>query len=399
MRTKSIQEIIDGIDLQTISRVTQEDLAETSGEIDWIFPRIIPASGVGVLGGFQSTGKTTILTMLAISVASGTPFFGHRINDAPGNVVFIGFESSLRSYKRKIQQILTHYKAIGQEVDEEVLWQHLLLFGESSGDLDEMEAEAMGGKFPGVARQVLSDLHRVTSVVDDIRLLVIDPLSGMGLTDEIAPAASFALWRALRSYEWAHDGLFLISHHLIKPAPHEPLLARLDIHKIRGGVHMSATPRIALMLCRLTETEIDRAGVPPLNEGEAYAVLGLEKFNDGPQHIRILLHMDAEGMWCIQPDGESAIETLVSSPRKKPATKVIKKLAVLARLHAGQTTGALLDLNKLAEELFVDTEEPRRSLRSALRHLADDGLIHREPPYLLTPEGIRAARKPTGRSR
>lgn len=55
---------------------------------------IIPFEGIAFIGGQSGSGKTFVAVDLAVSLASGTPFFGHRVNERVGVVILAAEGSS-----------------------------------------------------------------------------------------------------------------------------------------------------------------------------------------------------------------------------------------------------------------------------------------------------------------
>ena len=393
MATNNYPKDLRDISLVTIEAVTPEDLQEAETTIEWIVDDVIPTKGVALLGGYQGEGKTTLLTQIAFSIATGLPLFDEVPEKGPGKVVIIGFETSIADFKRRIAKISEQYQAAGVSVDQGLVDANLLLFKENTSELEtiliEEELEHVGQK--AISQLALSDLHKINRVIEDeIRMIIVDPLSGLGLGDELSPAASYPMFRSLRILHTQNDNLVVLAHHLIKSSHDEPLLKRLDYSAVRGGVHMTATPRIVLMLVKLTQKEVRRAKLPALSDG-CYAVLGLEKFNEGPYPVRILLRGTADGLWQRHPD-DQALARLLSGAATRPeddsSPGITKKESLLVKLHE-QESGAGLDMKEVAKDIFSTAKSSEAALRSAMRHLVHDGLIQSGTSPQLTEQGIR----------
>lgn len=89
-----------------------------AGEPRWLVEGLWPADAYGVLAADIKAGKTWAALDLAVSVATGLPWFGHFPCPTPGGVlVFLG-EGGERAMVRRIQAIATHKHADPELVAE-----------------------------------------------------------------------------------------------------------------------------------------------------------------------------------------------------------------------------------------------------------------------------------------
>jgi len=88
-----------------------QTLAELCAEVDAAGPRVylvrgmFPAGTYGVLGAEQKAGKTWAATDLAVSVASGTPFFEAFAIDDPGPVLMFAGEGGKAGIVRRLRAV------------------------------------------------------------------------------------------------------------------------------------------------------------------------------------------------------------------------------------------------------------------------------------------------------
>lgn len=85
--------------------VTMTELMNsTASETRWLVDELLPVGGISILTGKPKTGKSTLSRQLASCVASGQPFLGRAVEQAP--VVYLPLEE-------KLNEVSSHFCALG----------------------------------------------------------------------------------------------------------------------------------------------------------------------------------------------------------------------------------------------------------------------------------------------
>ena len=114
-------------------------------------------NGVLLLGGRAITGKSWMMLDLAVSVATGTPVWGHFAVPEPQSVLYIALTDSRRRVKRRLE-------TIPSDVTERGYLQFLFDFPMlDQGGIEKLKGYIESGRY---------------------RLIVIDPLTRLGAYDE-----------------------------------------------------------------------------------------------------------------------------------------------------------------------------------------------------------------------
>jgi len=178
--------------------------------IRWRIKGVLPETGIGIIGGQSSSGKTFLALDMALRLAAGMDFFGHRVYRCP--VVFValegagGFAGRLRAWR------LTH----GDLPDNVhfIVRQHFDL----RSDYDRLEL-----------LRAMQDAGACGGVV------VIDTLaqSAVGMEENSSEGMGQAI-AGLQKLQEVAGGLILASHHLGKDTTkglrgHSSLFAACDV--------------------------------------------------------------------------------------------------------------------------------------------------------------------------
>lgn len=114
--------------------------------------------GLLLLGGRAITGKSWMMLDLAVSVATGTPVWGHFAVPEPQSVLYIALTDSRRRVKHRLEAILPGDLSTDHRLH--LLWDFPML---DQGGIEKLKGYIESGRY---------------------RLIVIDPLTRLGAYDE-----------------------------------------------------------------------------------------------------------------------------------------------------------------------------------------------------------------------
>ena len=196
------------------------DLWEMCDEpVDWIVEDAFSADQPTVIGAKQKSLKTTLLSDLAVALATGTEWCGHFVVPRPRRTLFITGESSARGSMRRIRRAV-EARGLGRyDIGEQLRVETL--------------------HFPNLPDQ--SDCDAVAEVVLQfgIEIVIVDPLymglSGVSTTNltEVGPA--------LRNFKVAcYPASMILAHHVKKStdysdAPNLEDLSQAGIAEFAGN--------------------------------------------------------------------------------------------------------------------------------------------------------------------
>ena len=178
---------------------------------DFILQGLLDVGRVGLLTGHGGRGKSWALTQLAISVATGTPWFGEYSVPKKGKVVLILGEEDMQEVHRRI------YEAI-QAMD---------LDHEQKQDIKKnVYAMGMGGEQVTLidgnkGTDDYEELKDLITFEEDLRLVILDPLSRFAGDDTEGEAkAATRFITLLEHLTLSHTGSkfsVIMAHHERKP--------------------------------------------------------------------------------------------------------------------------------------------------------------------------------------
>ena len=78
----------------------------------YLIKKIFPMYGLACLGGTPGTAKTFLQLMMSVHIASGEPFFGHRVKQ--GNVLYLALEGG-EMFKNRLKAIEIEYPELWEK--------------------------------------------------------------------------------------------------------------------------------------------------------------------------------------------------------------------------------------------------------------------------------------------
>jgi KaiC/GvpD/RAD55 family RecA-like ATPase len=163
----------------------------------WLVDNIVPLRGLTVLGGASGSGKTFVAIDVAVAVASGQPFLGHKTE--PSGVIYVSTEDDLENLKRRFVPHADRLNPIRHEVPLRASSSYMNLAADYRAAMRVVEDQ-------------INILRRTRGIAPG--LIVLDTIQGMshGL-DENSPSGMGLILRFLREIEDRHGCAVMALHH------------------------------------------------------------------------------------------------------------------------------------------------------------------------------------------
>jgi hypothetical protein len=156
-----------------------------------------------------STGKSFWLIQLAACVATGAPFFGHAI-PTPGGVLMLGAEDDQEEFARRLHAIANAYGWAEWRDEHGLLGQNF--YAVSRLGMDNRLTEKAEGNITQRAQwiQVIID---AALEIENLRLIILDPVSRFRSGDENENEAATKFVEALETIRRATGVTVMCAHH------------------------------------------------------------------------------------------------------------------------------------------------------------------------------------------
>lgn len=177
----------------------------------WLVRDLWTGHGVGIIGGHPKVGKSWLGLDLAVSVASGTPCFGHYAVEDPGPVLVFLAEDAPGAVRARIEGLCKHR---GLALD--------------ALPVTVVDAPVLRLDTPGDQRRLRTKIAQMRP-----RLLVLDPLVRLHGGNENSAQTIAALLGFLRELQRTYGVAIVLAHHLSKRAsshPGQALRGSGDLH-------------------------------------------------------------------------------------------------------------------------------------------------------------------------
>lgn len=200
--------VLDKDELPTVHVSKIPPVTETAR---WLVRDLWTGHGVGIIGGHPKVGKSWLGLDLAVSVASGTPCFGHYVVEDPGPVLVFLAEDAPGAVRVRIEGLCKHRGLV----------------------LDELPVTVVDT--PSVRLDTPTDQRQLQNTVARLqpRLLVLDPLVRLHDGNENSSQTISALLGFLRQLQRTYGVAIVLAHHLSKRAsshPGQALRGSGDLH-------------------------------------------------------------------------------------------------------------------------------------------------------------------------
>lgn len=213
-------------------------------DIEWLWHNRFVAGGINLLCGMPDVGKSVLTVDLASRVSNGTPWppiHGEQAPNTAGSVAFLSMEDAPET------TIVPRLRAAGANLDKVFI-------------IEGVERVEGKDKFRD-AFDISRDIHQLEALrseVDDLRLVIIDPLDSYlsaKLDTNIGNKVRAALW-PLKDWAEATGITIIIVHHFNKSATTNAM------DKVSGARSFGALPRSVWAVAR--EEGDDRTILAPV---------------------------------------------------------------------------------------------------------------------------------------
>jgi RecA-family ATPase len=245
--------------------------------VEWILEDSLPLGRVGLLVADGGTGKGFFALQLGVSVATGVPFLdGLYEVGTRGKVLMVFGEDDEQTVHHRLYGIAqglvdpSHRKAFDEAITRN-------LYVLSVCGQDARLTQAVGGNIQAV--RAYDDLLTFAKGIEDLRLIVIDPISRFFAGDENSAQDGTYFFSLLENLSKETGATVLASHHTNKSSG----AGKESIHQHagRGTSAFADAVRWQMNFARVSGAEWQSLGIDP-NEVHRYLVGRVVKKNMGP---------------------------------------------------------------------------------------------------------------------
>ncbi len=261
-------------------------------ELHWLFEKSMLEGTVGFLCGPPGAGKSTFLIELAGCIATGTPLLDDVLTPAKkGKVLAFFCEDKEEILHLRVHRIFRHFGQPGWDASHAGRYMPREYFGGNfipiscvGQDMRLMESVRGGDLQPS---QAFYDLLRRVKEVDDLALIILDPLSRLYGQNENDNSAATLFSSLLERLAVETGACVICSHHVGKHAGKDnkgefDLDVAMDPDVIRGASALTGACRWQCNLFGLPEKAAKKLISDPEAESGQYLAAKICKKNYGP---------------------------------------------------------------------------------------------------------------------
>jgi hypothetical protein len=349
------------IDLKTVS--ARRFLDREPEPLRWTLEESLPAGAYGMLVADGGTGKGFVAIQMGVSVATRLPFLD-GLYEVPehGKVVLVFGEDDELVIHHRLDGMIRSFgeDAAGDEFLER-LRDNLHVI--SVCGKDARLIQSMGGHI--IPTKAYDDLLRLLKSIENLKLVILDPLSRFYVGDENnAPEATY-FCSLLERLAKETGATVLASQHTNKAAGtgKESLIQ----HAIRGSTGFTNAARWQLNLARVNPDEWRNLGIRQ-DEVNRYLVCKVVKKNLGPPENHFYLKRDANGTL-----RRAVVKEGVSERDKEVAAEVIGLLCGICERDGKRYTKRSFARDFAKHERWPDYGSHK--LEKIIDHALDEGLL------------------------
>lgn len=234
----------------------------------WLFGRWLLQGMLGCLIAPGGSGKSTFVSALALSVASGENFLGQEVHGGASNVWVWNLEDDLDELSRSILATAKHH-----ELDVEQLEGRLFVDSALDGSTLCTATEGPDGMR---ILQPVYDALRQELIRREISLLILDPFVSSHEVEENSNTKIDKVAKEWARVAKAANCCILLVHHTSKGGSGD-----VNAMSARGAVALINAARSALVINRLAPEKAGRYGIEPF-EAARYICVSDDKHNRAP---------------------------------------------------------------------------------------------------------------------
>jgi hypothetical protein len=294
-------------------------------------PGLLPAQGIGFVGGEPKVGKSLLVANLALALAAGSQRIGFPV-PSPRRVLVCQFELPLPQF---VSRLLVMRRSLGPDAD-----QNLLVDTRATGHL--LSAPQGLNHFVVAARAAAAEV------------IVLDPLYSTHDQDENDTRSMAALCQTLLRLRDATKAALIVVHHIRKSITREEIGSAF-----RGSSALHAVGDTYMLLTR---------------PSPQWPTLELRfQFRYSPPQPPRSLQLDPQSLW---------FSTVGSVPIA--ASRLRHKADPTHVTQALSTRGGRLRYSELRHEIMQQTECSKRTAQLAISEACKQGaIIHNDGHYRL----------------
>ncbi|MDA0892796.1 MAG: AAA family ATPase [Proteobacteria bacterium] len=234
----------------------------------WLFGQWLLQGTVASLIAPGGSGKSTFISALALSIASGQEFLGQEVHDGPQNVWIWNLEDDLDELSRSILATAKHHN-----LDTQLLEQRLFV---DSGLDGAGLCTAIETKDGVKICEPVYDALKEELIRRDIAILSVDPFVSSHKVNENDNRAIDEVAKEWARVAKAANCCIMLSHHTNKEGSH-----KVTTLSSRGASSLTNAARSALVINRLDPNDAPKFGIEP-HEARQYINVGDDKHNRAP---------------------------------------------------------------------------------------------------------------------
>lgn len=113
---EAIKEKVEKISTSPFTFKSARELMEMDLSVNWLIKDLLITPTYGQIAGEQKAGKTWMILLLAVAIASGKPFLGKYKVERPGPVVVFVGEGGPKPWVRRLEKVCKYYDVDPREI-------------------------------------------------------------------------------------------------------------------------------------------------------------------------------------------------------------------------------------------------------------------------------------------
>lgn len=247
----------------------------------WVVDGVIPQGRAGALVAPGGSGKSRLVTTLAVSITAGVQWFNFPIS-TPGAVLIVAGEDELSEIHRRI---LSSVRGLDQ-ARQRLAWERIFVESRIGTKSLLTEQDSRSGEVHRTA--FLEQLIESVNLINDIRLIVLDPISRFRGGSENEAEAATRFIEAAEALAGATGAAVLLVHHAGKGAVLNGQTGSQAAS--RGSSALVDGTRFCMNLSPLTPAESKKFGLTE-DAARGYSRLTNSKNSYAPAFKDLILRM------------------------------------------------------------------------------------------------------------
>jgi hypothetical protein len=339
-------------------RFTVEDLLTDPEPQRFVLFPYIPEGTVTVLAGPGSSGKTTLLTFVAVARAQSLPFFGGA-TPAAGDTAIFTTEDRREDYLRKLAALRVD---LGDAFRADLIAERVHFFDLSGVPVRMVEANK-GNFYPTPVPDALADVLRERA--PRVSLVIMETVSRLAGGIETNESLSILVESAQRVCRLTGAAVLLVAHTSQEAARG----GFTDAYTPRGGSALGDNGRSTMVLTRLN-AENRKVFAPDAEltpeEMERLLVLAHAKSNGAPAAAPLLLERGSTR------HGPVLRPAVLTAKETDPATLMERLVALVADLLGKKE---VVTARRLSRDHAAELKCSRREVEDLVKDALDSGAL------------------------